>query len=545
MMDKLKNAFSTKPQQVAQPQQRIEPTMDPEPQQAAQQAQPAQANNLPAVSKTMPQSTAARYKQQYDQQYKQATSNTVPQFNTQMPTNMPTQATGQQTTPAADTYNANPITVKAPQQSQPQQQTQAAPQQVNYNVPTSNVPQTNTTMPTNMTASPTAQQTQQTKSAPQPTQAVAQSEPEEPTQTTTGQQNTPAADDNKNQPQQAPQDEPQVAPASQVTPQEKEPGMFQKLKNWNTARKANAPANKARNDTVATQVKQWMGVAQGIDPNDKEGYQQTFIQWAKQNFPSAGDAVITKAAQTMDPKFFNQGSITQAIKSIVDTSMRNRAIGKNANDKAQPPQTTSGEELPDLMGKNAGKTKAKAEPKQDKEEPKDFSKSLMPQATSTQQGAYSQKAPNKMLPNWANPKSKDYVGRREVARRMADLNKQQQANPYAQNNTGYAQANLPQTAQTPQATQAAPQGTTLDYDEYKKQKAAAAQPQDAQARLQAGLANKQNPYASRGIPGMPAPVAAPQNRNFAARGIPGMMPVAQTESRDFGAMIWRQLRETK
>ena len=113
-------------------------------------------------------------------------------------------------------------------------------------------------------------------------------------------------------------------------------GAFKGYGDAKAGREAGQAADAARQDNINNQVKQFMLAAQGIDPSDVDSYKKTLQGWAEKNMPSAGKAAITATVNGL--KSADPGSITQAVGEIVNTSMRNRAMGISPD--AKPANTT-------------------------------------------------------------------------------------------------------------------------------------------------------------------------------------------------------------
>jgi hypothetical protein len=180
----------------------------------------------------------------------------------------------------------------------------------------------------------------------------------------------------------------------------------------------------------------------------------------------------------------------------------------------------------------------------------------MPMATSNPNGAYSAKSASQLTPNWANPQNQEYVGRREVARRMA-----------AQPQTGYAAGNYnaptgvanPMAANPATQTKAtAPKATRAPAT--KKQAAAAPNPfgnmatqlgnYGAPATVGSAQKNMDTGATTQGTTtGLvhTAPTTAPTNNlaNRAAsagKAVRSRTPAPVAEDKNFGTILWKQIK---
>ena len=196
----------------------------------------------------------------------------------------------------------------------------------------------------------------------------------------------PQQDTNTNLPQQSNQgaqqfnttsagDNSQQNVANTRQPRSEQPGIMQRFSNWRSGTRAGDIASTANREAIENQTRLFMSRAQGIDPNDVEGYQQTFVAWAAKNLPSAGKEVIANAAKVINPN--KKGTVTQAVGEVYNVAMRNRATG------VTPDQTTK-------------------------------TNTTQPQST-----VQPQNVNPGQIPNYANPQSQEYVGRREASRRMS------------------------------------------------------------------------------------------------------------------------------
>ena len=196
----------------------------------------------------------------------------------------------------------------------------------------------------------------------------------------------PQQDTNTNLPQQSNQgaqqfnttsagDNSQQNVANTRQPRSEQPGIMQRFSNWRSGTRASDIASTANREAIENQTRLFMSRAQGIDPNDVEGYQQTFVAWAAKNLPSAGKEVIANAAKVINPN--KKGTVTQAVGEVYNVAMRNRATG------VTPDQTTK-------------------------------TNTTQPQST-----VQPQNVNPGQIPNYANPQSQEYVGRREASRRMS------------------------------------------------------------------------------------------------------------------------------
>lgn len=158
-------------------------------------------------------------------------------------------------------------------------------------------------------------------------------------------------------------------------PRSEQPGIMQRFSNWRSGTRASDIASTANREAIENQTRLFMSRAQGIDPNDVEGYQQTFVAWAAKNLPSASKEVIANAAKVINPN--KKGTVTQAVGEVYNVAMRNRATG------VTPDQTTK-------------------------------TNTTQPQST-----VQPQNVNPGQIPNYANPQSQEYVGRREASRRMS------------------------------------------------------------------------------------------------------------------------------
>ena len=315
MWDSLKNAFSKKSAPAAEPVQQ-EPTMD---------TQPAVWKNNRAATGT-PAATSPAAAAQAAQQ-NPATPPAVWKNNraaTGTPAATSPQAaaaaaqTAKQAAPGQTAYNVPTGSLPAVSATMPQNMPATPPGKASatkptYNVPTA-APATNTVMPTNM----------QTTASPATTPAVTtpQTAPAEPLDTQPT-QTTPPSDNNP------PAVEPETEQPSKAKSKGKSgPGLGSRIMqgigdffnpNARVANAANKTANAKRADAIKREVGDFQSMVRGFDPQDSEAYQDAFVQWAKNKYPHVDQNTLTDIASSIDPS--RPASITKAIGSAYNTHM--------------------------------------------------------------------------------------------------------------------------------------------------------------------------------------------------------------------------------
>ena len=286
--------------------------------------------------------------------------------------------------------------------------------------------------------------------------------------------------------------------------------------------------NAANKEMVNARVNAWKQASQGLDPNNTRAYQTALKTWAQKNFPSADPEVIDQAAASVTPTGWGSNSQqVQAITDIFNNHITNKQIGKPVE-----PAT------PDFSKAFAGygKVTMNAPTGASMNIPKATPGASVPGAKPTAPAAAPATASNVMKmpgmekyakqPSWADPKSKDYVGRREVTRR-------QQAQTTAKPATATGTNATPTTAPNPfgqmantMRTYAPPEttstgGTLTQTPTGQVHKASATNP-NAQPAQGTKLDQRIQQLAPK-----PAPV---QKESF---------------TRDFGAMLWTKMRDSK
>jgi len=202
---------------------------------------------------------------------------------------------------------------------------------------TGTVPATNTQMPSNMGTYPVKPK-EQPPAATQPTNdtlpPAVEPEPETPPTSDWLPPTTPLNDNPPDIEPNASAGEPTPEPAqAPKAGGRKQDGVFKQLSNWYKAKKAGSTAGAVRNNSIQYQLEKWMGAAQGLDPDDVEQYRDTMARWAKNNLPQADAQVVQQSISTVDPN--KESTITRAIGDIYNSYMRNRAIDPHAVEKAK------------------------------------------------------------------------------------------------------------------------------------------------------------------------------------------------------------------
>jgi hypothetical protein len=305
MWDTLKSKFS-KNAAPAEP-ERKEPTLNPS---VKSGAIPSTNNMMPSNMGTYPPKTTDTTQAILPPSSATRTEvpaqamNAIPNTNVQMPSNMDTG-----------------VTTKPEKSNQP-----------TYNVPTGSLPAVSTTMPQNMqttatSTTPAPSTSTQQRTAPTPADLVRS--PETEPSTSTQQRTAPTPD--QIAAQQASTEPATKAPSKAVKSgnASKSAGgsIFQGIKdlldpNAKVARGANKVANKVRADNVKSEVQKWQLVTRGMDTNDTENYQAAFSNWAKQQYPDVEPDTLDEISTSIDPK--RPGTITSAISSALNTQMASR-----------------------------------------------------------------------------------------------------------------------------------------------------------------------------------------------------------------------------
>jgi len=273
--------------------------------------------------------------------------------------------------------------------------------------------------------------------------------------------------------------------------------------------------NAANEEMVNARVNAWKQASQGLDPNNTEAYQTALKTWAQKNFPSADPAVIDQAAASVTPTGWGSNSQqVQAITDIFNNHITNKQIGKTVAKK----KTRTG-------GKVAGQV------------------SQTPNAIrkrAARAGTDSTSAPNPFgqmantMRTYAPPETTS-TGGTLTQTPTGQVHKASATNPNAQ----------------------PAQGTELDLDQLKAQRATKlAQGQADQQNAIAQMQATANPNAASTRPAAPKVTKVttggptPDERAKLDQRIQQLAqkpaPV-QKESftRDFGAMLWTKMRDSK
>ena len=308
---------------------------------------------------------------------------------------------------------------------------------------------------------------------------------------------------------------PAVEPAAAVNTRPKGSGFLTRLGQEFRGRAQQNQVNAANKEMVNARVNAWKQASQGLDPNNTEAYQTALKTWAQKNFPSADPAVIDQAAASVTPTGWGSNSQqVQAITDIFNNHITNKQIGKTVAKK----KTRTG-------GKVAGQV------------------SQTPNAIrkrAARAGTDSTSAPNPFgqmantMRTYAPPETTS-TGGTLTQTPTGQVHKASATNPNAQ----------------------PAQGTELDLDQLKAQRATKlAQGQADQQNAIAQMQATANPNAASTRPAAPKVTKVttggptPDERAKLDQRIQQLAqkpaPV-QKESftRDFGAMLWTKMRDSK
>jgi hypothetical protein len=319
-----------------------------------------------------------------------------------------------------------------------------------------------------------------------------------------------------------------VEPAAAVNTRPKGSGFLTRLGQEFRGRAQQNQVNAANKEMVNARVNAWKQASQGLDPNNTQAYQTALKTWAQKNFPSADPAVIDQAAASVTPTGLGSNSQqVQAITDIFNNHITNKQIGKTVEPApaikpaATPTEPTTAKTAEPTANKNAGVG---------------FNASNVMKMPGMEKYA--------KQPSWADPKSKDYVGRREVTRR-------QQAQTTAKPATATGTNATPTTAPNPfgqmantMRTYAPPEttstgGTLTQTPTGQVHKASATNPNAASTQPAA-------PKVTKVTTGGPTPDKRAELDQRIQQLAQKPAPV-QKESftRDFGAMLWTKMRDSK
>ena len=308
---------------------------------------------------------------------------------------------------------------------------------------------------------------------------------------------------------------PAVEPAAAVNTRPKGSSFLTRLDQEFRGRAQQNQVNAANEEMVNARVNAWKQASQGLDPNNTEAYQTALKTWAQKNFPSADPAVIDQAAASVTPTGWGSNSQqVQAITDIFNNHITNKQIGKTVAKK----KTRTG-------GKVAGQV------------------SQTPNAIrkrAARAGTDSTSAPNPFgqmantMRTYAPPETTS-TGGTLTQTPTGQVHKASATNPNAQ----------------------PAQGTELDLDQLKAQRATKlAQGQADQQNAIAQMQATANPNAASTRPAAPKVTKVttggptPDERAKLDQRIQQLAqkpaPV-QKESftRDFGAMLWTKMRDSK
>ena len=308
---------------------------------------------------------------------------------------------------------------------------------------------------------------------------------------------------------------PAVEPAAAVNTRPKGSSFLTRLGQEFRGRAQQNQVNAANEEMVNARVNAWKQASQGLDPNNTEAYQTALKTWAQKNFPSADPAVIDQAAASVTPTGWGSNSQqVQAITDIFNNHITNKQIGKTVAKK----KTRTG-------GKVAGQV------------------SQTPNAIrkrAARAGTDSTSAPNPFgqmantMRTYAPPETTS-TGGTLTQTPTGQVHKASATNPNAQ----------------------PAQGTELDLDQLKAQRATKlAQGQADQQNAIAQMQATANPNAASTRPAAPKVTKVttggptPDERAKLDQRIQQLAqkpaPV-QKESftRDFGAMLWTKMRDSK
>ena len=308
--------------------------------------------------------------------------------------------------------------------------------------------------------------------------------------------------------------------------------------------------NAANEEMVNARVNAWKQASQGLDPNNTRAYQTALKTWAQKNFPSADPAVIDQAAASVTPTGWGSNSQqVQAITDIFNNHITNKQIGKTV-EPATPDFSKA------LMGQNAGygKVTMNAPTGASMNIPKATPGASVPGAKPTAPAAAPATASNVMKmpgmekyakqPSWADPKSKDYVGRREVTRRQQAQTTAKPATATGTNATPTSAPNpLGQMANT-MRTYAPPEttstgGTLTQTPTGQVHKASATNPNAASTQPAA-------PEVTKVTTGGPTPdERAKLDQRIQQLAQKPALVQKESFTRDFGAMLWTKMRDSK
>jgi hypothetical protein len=332
---------------------------------------------------------------------------------------------------------------------------------------------------------------------------------------------------------------------SQVNSQK--PGFFGRIGQSMRANKAGKQAAAVNKEVIDNQLRLWQMAAQGIDPSDVAGYQQTMSNWANKNFPSAGQQAIAGAVKQVDPN--NGSSITQAITDIVNTSMRNRATGGTPTNNASTTTpaavaSNAGDKASAALAGNAAAGNTPAEPE-------------APAADTNGNDAEAENepanAPNPFgqmtgqLKSYAPPE-KTSTGGTLTQTPTGQVHKANPNNPNAQaNQAAAANQQQQQAPQTPQPKRSVT-GDVPVPDNFGQTQQAQSPPQGQAPQGQAPQAATPQPRQS-----LKQKIAArgqtPQGGNTAGKpqwtGRPKVQATTESFTRDFGAMLWKRMKDGK